>query len=334
MTQETAAVIWINAFADRRWFVSDRTAQPYSVQWDSRTVSNGPHTLTVAGYNHANQIIAQYSVVVRVANNSGTPVPTPTATPTPTPTVDPTPTPTVVPTPLPTPTVAPTPTSAPTPSASTFYVSPSGSDSAAGTSGAPWQTIQKAADTLSAGQTAIISAGNYGERVTLSRSGAQASPITLQVTNGALAQLLGFNISGSDWVLSGFDISTQTNGSTGYGVYVTGSASYVTIQNSYIHELCHEGIFMDPTVSHITVLDNRIWRAEMAGVQADGMSVEPYISVAPGFVNYGDSTGGGADFHLRSNSGLKSAGVPLPQVTNDYYGTSRGTTAYSVGAAK
>ena len=63
-------------------------------------------------------------------------------------------------------------------------------------------------------------------------------------------------------------------------------------------------------------------------------TIEPYISVAPMFVNYGDSTGGGADFHLQAGSPLLGAGVILPQVTNDYYGTSRGTTAYSVGAVK
>jgi hypothetical protein len=420
-------------------------------------------------------------------------------------------------------------------------VSPNGSDSASGSSGAPWRTIQKAADTLNAGQTAIIAAGNYGERVRITRSGTQASPITLQVANGAVAQLLGFDITGNNWQVGGFDISTQTNGSDGFGIYVSGTASYITLQTNYIHELCHEGIFMDSGVTHVSVLNNRIWRAEMAGVQVDGMydliqgnevwgtqqyparaggiysgctigqgadadafrffgqhnvfrsnyghdiytalptnpdphtdcfqtwgstamqvddilierntcrwpiasttvdcttamiegidgligtvtlqnnelssmrqgivvganvgalkiynntwvhvteqallfndfrspadeiinnifydvgysgdsyagvpsgspvfeandfympggatvgtypTVEPHMSVAPGFVSYGDSTGGGADLHLRSDSGLKGAGVPLPHVSNDYYGNSRGTTAYSVGAAQ
>ena len=62
-------------------------------------------------------------------------------------------------------------------------------------------------------------------------------------------------------------------------------------------------------------------------------TVEPFMSIAPGFVNYGDATGAGADFHLGSGSGLVSAGIVLPQVTNDFYGNSRGAT-YSVGAAK
>jgi len=49
--------------------------------------------------------------------------------------------------------------------AATYYVSPNGNDSAAGTSASPWRTIQKAASTLQPGQTAIVAAGNYGERV-------------------------------------------------------------------------------------------------------------------------------------------------------------------------
>ena len=364
----------------------------------------------------------------------------------------------------------------------------------------------------------------------------------MQVASGADVQLLGFDLTGSNWVLNGFDISTQTNGSEGYGIYVTGSASYDTIENNYIHELCHEGIFMDPTVSHISVLNNRIWRAEMAGAQVDGTydldpgqrslghaavsgrmqaesirdaqllaapmrtrsassgsitcsdpttlhdiytelptnpnphtdcfqtwgstamevddilieqnlcrwpvasttvdaetamiegvdgligtvtfqnnelsdmrqgivvgsnvgalhvynntwdhvveegiifndmrstadefinniyydvgaggdsyaevpsgspvfedndfympggaslgtypTVEPYISVAPMFVNYGDATGAGADFHLQAGSPLKGAGTTLTEVVNDYYGTSRVGAAYSIGAAQ
>jgi hypothetical protein len=52
------------------------------------------------------------------------------------------------------------------------------------------------------------------------------------------------------------------------------------------------------------------------------------------FVNYGDSTGAGADFHLQPSSGLKGAGVTIPTVTDDFYGTSRVGSAYSIGAAQ
>lgn len=102
--------------------------------------------------------------------------------------------------------VAPTASLTPKTTGTTFYVSPAGSDSALGTSAAPWRTIQKAADTLHAGQTAIVAAGNYGERVAITHSGTHAEPIALQAANQARVQLLGFDLTGSNWVLSGFDI--------------------------------------------------------------------------------------------------------------------------------
>ncbi|MBN1484358.1 MAG: hypothetical protein JXA37_06510, partial [Chloroflexia bacterium] len=44
-----------------------------------------------------------------------------------------------------------------------YYVAPTGSDSNPGTQDYPWQTIQKAADTLAAGDTVYIKAGIYEE---------------------------------------------------------------------------------------------------------------------------------------------------------------------------
>ena len=45
----------------------------------------------------------------------------------------------------------------------TYYVSTTGNDAAAGTSGAPWQTIVKAANTVPAGSTIHVAAGTYTE---------------------------------------------------------------------------------------------------------------------------------------------------------------------------
>jgi Right handed beta helix region len=189
-------------------------------------------------------------------------------TPTPTPSAQPTETATPDGTQTETPTD--TPSQAPTPVLSTFYVSPTGDDSNPGTADAAWRTIQHAADVLLAGQQAVVAAGTYAERVRISSSGTDASPIVIQSASGANVELLGFTISGSYWTLTGFDISTQTNGDDGYGIYLTGNASYDTVQANYVHELCREGIYMDPSVSHISVINNRIWRAEMAGINVDG----------------------------------------------------------------
>jgi len=96
--------------------------------------------------------------------------------------------------------------------------------------------------------------------------------ITLQAADQANVHLLGFDLTGSNWKLSGFDISTRTNGREGYGIHVSGSAAYDTIQNNYIHNFATRGSSWNG-VSHISVLNNRIWRAEMAGAQVDAPTI-------------------------------------------------------------
>jgi hypothetical protein len=58
----------------------------------------------------------------------------------------------------------------------------------------------------------------------------------------------------------------------------------------------------------------------------------PFISLNPMFVNSGDSTGVGADYHLQSSSPISDNGVTLTQVPVDYDGTARPTGGYSIGA--
>jgi hypothetical protein len=53
------------------------------------------------------------------------------------------------------------PTPTPTPQGNSYYVASTGSDTNAGTSNAPWATLQHAADTVSTGDTVIVRAGHY-----------------------------------------------------------------------------------------------------------------------------------------------------------------------------
>lgn len=204
---------------------------------------------------------------------SASPSPRPTPTPSPRPTSTPTPTATVIATATPGQTATPMPTA--TPIGAVFYVAPSGSDSNPGTVTLPWLTIQRAADMLTPGQTGIVAAGTYNEDITVSSSGTAVAPITLEAGAGLDVKVLNFQVTGSYWVLSGFDISNQTKGDgvgNGFGIYATGSASFDTFKNNYIHDLCQEGLYLGPNVSHISILNNRIYHAEMAGFQIDGLN--------------------------------------------------------------
>ena len=62
----------------------------------------------------------------------------------------------------------------------TFYVAPTGSDLNPGSQSLPWKTIQKAAETMVAGDTVLIHAGTYEEKVTPAHSGTDGEYITYQ----------------------------------------------------------------------------------------------------------------------------------------------------------
>ena len=61
----------------------------------------------------------------------------------------------------------------------TYYVSPSGSDTAAGTEDRPFATIQVAVNRLNPGDTLYVRAGSYHELVTVNQSGTAAAPIAI-----------------------------------------------------------------------------------------------------------------------------------------------------------
>ncbi len=101
----------------------------------------------------------------------------------------------------------------PAASASTYYVSPSGSDSyttaEAQNINTPWLTIQKAASIMVAGDTCLIRAGTYRETVTPANSGTSASPIIFQAYNDEIVILSGTKTlpaSGQSWTMESANV--------------------------------------------------------------------------------------------------------------------------------
>lgn len=77
---------------------------------------------------------------------------------------------------------------------SVYYVSTTGNDiTGTGTLSNPWKTIQKAADTMTAGDTCIIRGGTYRETVTLHTSGTSGNPINFKPYPGE-----NVTVSGAD----------------------------------------------------------------------------------------------------------------------------------------
>ena len=95
----------------------------------------------------------------------------------------------------------------------TFYVAPTGSDGAPGSSLSPWRTLQKAANTVRAGDLVIVRAGTYAG-FDLWTSGSAADPIVFSAEPGVVVNAPnprtsdGINLEGASYVvIEGFAVN-------------------------------------------------------------------------------------------------------------------------------
>ena len=92
------------------------------------------------------------------------------------------------------------PTTLPTPPPTTidtnaYYVATNGNDANPGTEALPWKTIQKAANTLTAGKTVYVKSGTYNEQVTVKNSGSAGKYITFSAYPGNTVTIDGAGIN-------------------------------------------------------------------------------------------------------------------------------------------
>jgi len=161
-------------------------------------------------------------------------------------------------------------------SASTFYVDGRrGQDTNPGTRNAPWRTIQKASASLQSGGTVLVSAGEYRERIHVTRSGSPGNPITYQAAGKVVME--GFRITADYIRVIGFEITSQIRLiEESYGVYLRGQHNEVL--DNYIHDIYHDGIMLvggggphSPPTAYNVVKGNRIYRASSSGITVDGV---------------------------------------------------------------
>jgi MYXO-CTERM domain-containing protein len=150
--------------------------------------------------------------------------------------------------------------------AAEYYVSPSGSDTNAGTQAAPFATLQKANNTASAGDTIWMRGGTYSTtgQITLSKSGTSDTNRTkiwaypgevpvLNFSNYSLASSTSdkpaITVSGSWMHLKGLEIGPAKVGASGSHSYsllrTSGSASNNTFELLNIHDAFGPGLFID-----------------------------------------------------------------------------------------
>lgn len=112
-----------------------------------------------------------------------------------------------------------------------YYVSLSGSDTNPGTESQPWETIQKAADTLLEGESAYILEGEYDERVNITNSG-----IILEAVGNVIMR--GFSVSGNSNSIIGFEITDPSNDA---GLQIEGNYNLLT--ENEIYHMKQDGIW-------------------------------------------------------------------------------------------
>ncbi|MBL8768497.1 MAG: right-handed parallel beta-helix repeat-containing protein [Planctomycetes bacterium] len=159
--------------------------------------------------------------------------------------------------------------------ASTYYVSPSGSDAAAGTSAAvAWKTLQKAANVVQAGDTVIVLPGTYAG-FNLFTSGAPGAPITFTAnsggstpnpnvivnTNNTFTGKDRINLEGaSHVVIEGFTVLGTGDPATNRTGIRTVLASHVTIRANRA-DLCGRWGILTGFVDDVLIEDNECSRS-------------------------------------------------------------------------
>lgn len=138
----------------------------------------------------------------------------------------------------------------------TYYVSTTGDDNNSGTAELPWRTIQKAADSMRAGDTALIRGGVYEEFVTISSSGtSREGYITFQAYPGEKPIIDGSRLKigsgkhaliqlrkASYVVIEGFELRNLSSSSSSEypaGIRVQDGGSNIHILNNNVHRLAN-----------------------------------------------------------------------------------------------
>jgi len=159
-----------------------------------------------------------------------------------------------------------------------YYVALIGDDSNPGSAAHPWQTIQKAANTLIAGDTVYIRAGTYHERVIPQNSGSAGNYITYAAYPGEAAIIDGSGVTLPDDLAGLFEISNKSyirvaglrvinagpfNNNAGFLIL---SSAYITVENNATYNTTSSGIGVWGS-NGVTVDGNRVDEAGGGGWQ-------------------------------------------------------------------
>jgi parallel beta-helix repeat protein len=174
---------------------------------------------------------------------------------------------------------------APAALATTYYVSPTGSDNNAGSAQSPWATLQHAVDTIAPGDTILVNSGTYvGCRIGM--PGNPSAVKTLEAAPGAavlvnapgpdnkhnsIIEVENFALTMSDWVIAGFEVANSPN----YGIDVR-VTDRITVENNHVHNSALTGIFTAFS-NYVVIQNNETDHNNEHGIYQSNSSVYPAI---------------------------------------------------------
>lgn len=176
-----------------------------------------------------------------------------------------------------------------------LYVSPSGNDSNPGSEALPWRTLQKAANSVDAGDIVTVRAGDY-VGFDLRRDGTSSAPITFKADAGVnivqrnAVTADGINLEGADYItIDGFTVNSMpragirsvtnhhvairnnhTDSNAYWGIF-TGFSDDLLIENNVTSRSVNQhGIYVSNSGDRPTLRGNTSWGNAAAGIHMNG----------------------------------------------------------------
>jgi parallel beta-helix repeat protein len=154
-------------------------------------------------------------------------------------------------------------------SASTYFVSPSGSDDNNGSQNAPFETFQKSVSVLNPGDELKINPGTYNEKLIINKSGNSNDWITISPVSGRPIINGNFNrepmeITGDYIKIIGLDVQKGQNPGEddGYCIDIDIQSQNLILDDLLVHECRGHGINIDG--QNITMQNSKVYRTNLA----------------------------------------------------------------------
>jgi hypothetical protein len=198
----------------------------------------------------------------------------------------------------------------------TYYVSPDGSAAAAGTEGALFRTIQRAASLVDAGDTVVVRAGRcagFQLGWDFPQDGTTSQPITFQAEPGAVIEgrndesADGINLEGSSYVaIDGFTVD-NARGNIDRACIRTVSGRSVTVRDNDVTNCGTWGIFTSHS-DYVRIEGNKTSFNNSEGSDNHGIYVSN-ATVKPAVVGNEIQGNRGAGLHMNGDLSMGGNGL-------------------------